>query len=170
MLEIPRIKKSYKFNRLALIIGSMFPDIMDKMIMFLKLAYGRSYFHSLLYIFVCFAILLLLSRNNKPISLSFLIGEIFHVILDLPDVPLFYPFIYSDFTYQGNPFSEWIHTLLTDPKIQITEIIGGFILGFIIVNNKLYKMINILNYLKTNPNIIGLIKQDAKVVLAEKNQ
>jgi hypothetical protein len=148
----------------------MFPDIIDKMIMFLKLAYGRCYFHSLLFIFVCFAILLLFSRNNKPISFSFLIGEIFHVILDLPDVPLFYPFIYYDFTYQGNPFPEWIHTLLTDPKAQTTEIIGGFILGFITINNKLYKINNIINYLKTNPNIIGLIKQETKVVLTEKNQ
>lgn len=154
-------------NRLALIIGSILPDVVDKMLVFLKLANGRGYFHTVLFAILCFSILFLLSKGNKIISISFLIGMTFHLLLDLPGVPLFYPFIYYDFMYTEDPFSLWMHTLLTNPVVQATELFGVFILIFIVINNKLYNFKNIANYLITNPEIIIHLKKDTELIISE---
>ncbi|MFX1310834.1 MAG: metal-dependent hydrolase [Promethearchaeota archaeon] len=168
LFEIPQIKKRYRVNRLALIIGSMFPDIVDKALLFLKLVNGRAYFHSLLFVFISFGILFLLSKGNKAISVPFLIGMLFHLLLDFPEVPLFYPFIMYDFTYCDNPLPHWIHTLLTNPVVQATEIIGIGFLIFILINNKLYSFKDITDYLKTNPKtIINSIEKYSETIISE---
>ncbi|TFG25968.1 MAG: metal-dependent hydrolase [Promethearchaeota archaeon] len=153
--EIPKLKKKYRFNRFFLILGSMFPDIVDKTILLLKLGSGRLYFHSLLFVFLSFGLLYLISKtttkNNTQISVSFLIGMLFHLVLDLPDVPLFFPFIPYDVTIIDDPIPMWFNTLLTDPIVQITEITGAGILTFLIIKNKLYKTEELLKYLKTEP-------------------
>lgn len=127
----------------------MFPDIVDKTLLFLKVSNGRSYFHSLLFVFLSFLVLFLLSKGNKEISLSFLIGMLFHLLLDLPDVPIFYPFISYDFAYIDDPIPHWTMTLLTNPIVQLTEIIGLGILIFITAKYRLYKIDEIFKYLKT---------------------
>jgi membrane-bound metal-dependent hydrolase YbcI (DUF457 family) len=137
VFEIPYIKKKYQANRIALLIGSIFPDLVDKVLAFLKLSNGRGFFHTLLFITICFFIVYLFSWGNKSISVPFFIGMLFHILIDLPYVPLFYPFIMYDFTYQGDP--NWLYTLLTSPVVQITEIIGILIISFIIIKNKLFK-------------------------------
>ena len=71
----------------------MFPDIIDKAILFSGIGSGRHYFHSLLFVFLTFCILYLFTKGNKEVSVPFLIGMLFHILLDLPDVPIFYPFI-----------------------------------------------------------------------------
>jgi len=153
---------------LALIIGAMFPDIVDKTILFLKLANGRAYFHSLLFVFICFGIIFLLSKGNKAISVPFLIGMLFHLLLDLPNIPLFYPFIMYDFIYIEDPLPHWIHTLMTSPVVQATEIIGIGLLIFIVINNKLYSFKDIVDYLRTNPKtIIYSIKKDSEIIISE---
>ena len=153
--EIPTLKKRYRFNRFFLILGSMFPDIVDKTILLLKLGSGRLYFHSLLFVFLSFIVIFLISRkitpNNKEISFSFLIGMLFHLGLDLPSVPLFFPFIPYDITIVDDPIPMWFNTLLTSPVVQITEIIGASILLIITIKYKLYKPKELLNYLKTEP-------------------
>ncbi len=137
------------------------------MLLFLKLGNGRGYFHTLLFTILCFSILFLLSKGNKVISISFLIGMIFHLLLDLPDVPLFYPFIYYDFMYTEDPLSLWMHTLMTNPVVQVTELFGVFILIFIVINNKLYNFKKIANYLRTNPEIIIHLKKDTEIIISE---
>lgn len=133
---------------------------MDKSILFLKLGNGRGYFHSLFFVFLSFFILLLITKGNKPISLSFLIGMIFHLILDLPEIPLFYPFVTYDFMYTENPIQHWLHTLVTNPVVQITEILGVLTILFVIIYNKLYSFKKIIDYLKTNPLIISYIETE----------
>ena len=146
----------------------MFPDIIDKTILFLKLANGRAYFHSLLFVFICFGIIFLLSKGNKAISVPFLIGMLFHLLLDLPNIPLFYPFIMYDFIYIEDPLPHWIHTLMTSPVVQATEIIGIGLLIFIVINNKLYSFKDIVDYLRTNPKtIIYSIKKDSEIIISE---
>ena len=146
----------------------MFPDIVDKTILFLKLANGRAYFHSLLFVFICFGIIFLLSKGNKAISVPFLIGMLFHLLLDLPNIPLFYPFIMYDFIYIEDPLPHWIHTLMTSPVVQATEIIGIGLLIFIVINNKLYSFKDIVDYLRTNPKtIIYSIKKDSEIIISE---
>lgn len=127
----------------------MFPDIVDKTLLLLKLSNGRSYFHSLLFVFLSFLVLFLLLKGNKEVSLSFLIGMLFHLVLDLPHIPIFYPFISYDFAYTDDPIPHWITTLLTSPIVQLTEIIGLGILFFITAKYRLYKIDEIFKYLKT---------------------
>ena len=143
-------------NRFALIIGSMLPDVIDKSILFLRIGSGRGLSHTLLFVFLLSGFLFLITKGNKPVSFSLLVGMIFHIILDLPSVPIFYPFISYDFMMVDDPFPLWINTLLTDPKVYITEIIGSIILTFIVINNKLYTVKEFTNYLKTNPEILVL--------------
>ncbi len=141
-------------NRLVLIIGSMLPDVIDKSILFLRIGSGRGLSHTLLFVFLISGFLFLITKGNRTVSISFLIGLIFHLLLDLPDIPIFYPFIPYDFTMVHDPFPLWIHTLLTEPKVYITEILGSIILIFIVINNKLYTVKDFTNYLKTNPEIL----------------
>jgi len=131
----------------------MFPDIVDKTLLILKMSNGRSYFHSLLFVFLSFLVLFLLSKGNKRISLSFLIGMLFHLFLDFPEVPLFYPFISYDFAYTDDPIPHWTRTLLTSPIVQVTEIIGLGILIFITAKYRLYKSRELVRYLKTTPGV-----------------
>ena len=145
----------------------MFPDVVDKAILFLKLTNGRGYFHSLFFVFLCFGILFLLTKGNKAVSFPFLIGMLFHLLLDLPNIPLFYPFISYDFIYIGDPIPHWIHTLLTNPVVQATEIIGIVCLLFIVISNKLYSLKDIANYLRTNPEIVIHLKTDSEIIISE---
>ena len=129
IFEISQIKKRYRVNRFALIIGSMFPDLIDKSMLFLSLGSGRGISHTLLFVSFAFGFLFLITKGNKAIPFPFLIGEIFHLILDLPDIPLFYPFIPYDLTMVHDPIPLWINTLLTEPKVYITEIIAEKVIG-----------------------------------------
>lgn len=131
----------------------MFPDIMDKSMLFLQSGSGRGYFHSLFFIILCFGFLFLITRGNKSISFSFFIGTLFHLLLDLPAIPLFYPFIEYDEVIVKDPIPLWINTLLTDPIVQLTEIAGGIILIYIFINYRLYKSKELIRYLKTTPGI-----------------
>ncbi|MFX1313393.1 MAG: metal-dependent hydrolase [Promethearchaeota archaeon] len=147
--EIPIIKK-YKINRLALIIGSLLPDLIDKPIFLLGIGSGRFISHSLLFVIISFLIVFLISNRKLEISIPFLVGMSFHLILDLPNIPLFYPFIEYHFVIVKLPFFYWITTLFTNPIVLSTEIIGIIILIFIIIYNKLYHIEDIKNYLKGN--------------------
>lgn len=165
IFEIPQIKKKYRINRLSLIIGSFFPDLADKLILFLKLSNGRGYFHSLSLVFICFSILFLISKRNNSISVPFLIGALLHLILDLPSIPLFYPFIMYDFSYRGDP--DWISTLLTSPTVQITEIIGFSIISIIIIKNKLFRREELKEFLIPKRDIINLQYQNPESLILE---
>ena len=145
----------------------MFPDVVDKAILFLKLTNGRGYFHSLFFVFLCFGILFLLTKGNKAVSFPFLIGMLFHLLLDLPNIPLFYPFISYDFMYIDDPIPYWIHALLTNPVVQATEIIGIIILILIVINNRMYNFKDMVNYLKTNPKIVIHLSTDSEIVISE---
>ncbi len=146
----------------------MFPDIADKSLMFLKLINGRGYFHSLFILFLCFGILFLLTKGNKAVSFPFLIGTLIHLLLDLPNVPLFYPFISYDFKYIHDPIPYWINAILTNPVVQATEIIGLGLLFFILIRNKLYSFKDIADYLRTNPKaVIYSIKEDTEIIISE---
>jgi len=151
LVEVPYIKSNFRINRWALIIGSLFPDIVDKTLAFLNLGFGRGISHSLLMMGLSFFLLFLITKGNKAISYPFLMGFIAHLVLDLPHIPLFYPFISYDFIYLEDPIGFWLETLFTNPVIYITEIIGAILLLYIMIHNKLYKISDIFEYLKTSP-------------------
>lgn len=158
IFEIPQIKKKVQFNRFALLIGAIIPDIIDKTLMFLNISSGRGYSHTLLFALISSSLILLLTKGNKAITMSYFIGTLFHLLLDLPEIPLFFPLVPYDFIYIEDPFGQWLFTLLNEPLIYVTEIIGIVILVFIVVNNKLYNINKIRNYFLKTSNVEFIIQ------------
>jgi len=115
--EIPAIKK-LEINRFSLIIGSLFPDIIDKPLSLLGLGTGRLISHNLIFILIAFLILFIFTKRNMRISVPFLAGMSIHLILDFPQVPLFYPFISYDFLFLEEPLFFWFSQLFTDPVLS----------------------------------------------------
>ncbi|NHJ25006.1 MAG: metal-dependent hydrolase [Candidatus Lokiarchaeota archaeon] len=150
LFEIPQIKKKYDFNRISLVVGSLLADIVDKSLLFMGIGSGRGISHTLLFVLISFIIVHLAVRGKKSISIPFLIGLLFHLVLDLPEVPLFYPFIDYDFIYIDDPFGLWLYVLFNEPIVSISEGIGLVILIFIIIQNRLFNIKNIITYLKFN--------------------
>ncbi len=145
--EIPRIKK-LKFNRFALLIGSVLPDLIDKPLLLLGFGTGRYFSHNLLFVLISFFTLFLLTKKNIRMSLPFLCGVSIHLILDIPYVPFFYPFILYEDILIGEPILFWMEAYLTKPLIQITEIAGVIFFAYILIKNKLYHLKEIKDYLK----------------------
>ena len=145
--EIPVIKK-LEIKRFSLIIGSLFPDIIDKPLSLLGLGTGRLLSHNLFFILIAFLILFIFTKRNLRISVPFLVGMSIHLILDIPKVPLFYPLISYDFLFLEEPLFFWFSQLFSDPVVIMTELIGVAILIFIVINNKLYNRKDINEYLK----------------------
>ena len=131
-----------------LLFGSLIPDIIDKPLFLLGVADGRFFSHNILFVLISFLIIHLFTRGNKSVSLPFLSGLASHIILDLPFVPLFYPFISYNFYYIEEPLIYWIRKLWTDPLVLVTEIAGILSIIFIIKYNKLYHFSDVTNYLK----------------------
>lgn len=152
---MPLIKKKFKFNRLALIIGSLLPDIIDKSMLILNLGSGRGISHTILFIALSFIILHIAIKRKSYISLPFLIGMVTHLALDLPEVPLFFPFIEYDFLMIDDPLSYWFYKLFNDPLVYLTEIGGIVILLLILVGNKLFSVKELWDYLNRNVDYVN---------------
>ncbi|MHA1486176.1 MAG: metal-dependent hydrolase [Promethearchaeota archaeon] len=155
VFELPLIKKKFKFNRLALIIGSVFPDIIDKSMLFLNLGSGRGISHTILFVLLSFIVLHIATKRKSYISLAFLIGMVTHLALDLPEVPLFFPFIEYDFLMIEDPLFYWFYKLFNDPLVYLTEIGGILILLLILVGNKLFSVKEIWDYLNRNADFVN---------------
>ncbi|NVM44905.1 MAG: metal-dependent hydrolase [Candidatus Lokiarchaeota archaeon] len=154
IFELPLIKRKFKFNRVALIVGSLLPDIIDKPLLFMNLGSGRGISHTILFILISFMILHLIVKKKTDISVLFLLGMVFHLILDLPEVPLFFPFISYEFILIEVPLELWLYTLFNDPTVYLTEIAGFLILIFILINNRLFNRKDIVNFLKRNTDSV----------------
>lgn len=149
VFEIPKINKNVKVNRAVLIIGSMIPDLIDKPILFLSLGSGRDISHTLLFWTISSILLYLITKRNLPISLSYAMGTGFHLLLDMPHIPLLYPFVQYDFPVTEEPFLVWLNTIFTNPLVISTELIGGLILISIFFIHNLKKKEKLINFLKT---------------------
>lgn len=153
LTEIPQIKK-LKINKFALIIGSLLPDIIDKPLLFLGLGTGRSVSHSLIFLLISFLFIHFFTKKNWSISAPYLAAISLHLLLDLPDIPYFYPFISYEFPLVEVAILHWFNKILTDPIVIITEITGFLFIIFIIMHNKLYHVNVISNYLKGNHHFL----------------
>jgi hypothetical protein len=164
IFEIPQVKYSYKVNRIALIVGSLFPDLIDKPLEIIGLSSGKGYFHTLTLGIICFLILFLISKFNTSISFPFFIGFLLHLLLDIP-VPFFYPFLPYDFVeIQETPISFWYEKIFAFPFILLTEITGLIILLFILIRNRLFNFSKILGYLKTDRFIVETEKKELLII------
>jgi hypothetical protein len=145
--EIPFIKRKLSLQHFSLIIGSILPDLIDKPLALLGFGDGRYLGHApfILAIFLC--IIFLITRN-KSIVYALGIGCIFHLILDLPYIPFFYPFIQYIFPVEGDLLNGWFYTLTHNPLVISTEIIGVItLLGIAIKYKMLFHWENIKSYL-----------------------
>ena len=130
-------KKTYPY----LLIGSMFPDIVDKTIGAFIFSTGRWIGHSLLFIFVISILGYLLIRNNmsegaRSIQMFFL-GNIMHLFLDLPGISLtwlviFWPII--DWNIPVGRTEAFLENGFS-PFVIGTEIIG--LIMILIFSNKM---------------------------------
>lgn len=147
IFEVPVIRKKFEFNKLALIVGSLLPDVVDKTLLFLNYSSGRGISHTLLFIILSFIILHFSVKRRTHISLSFFTGMVSHLILDLPEVPLLYPFILYDYAIVEDPIGLWLYRLFNNPVILLTEILGISFLVYILIKNNLYNTKSIRLYL-----------------------
>lgn len=122
--------------------------------LFLKLGSGRGISHTILFILLSFIVLHMATKRKSFISLPFLIGMVTHLILDLPEVPLFFPFIEYDFLMIEDPLSYWFYKLFNDPLVYLTEIGGILILLLILVGNKLSSVKDIWDYINRNVDLV----------------
>lgn len=148
--EFSNVREKVRFNRFFLIIGSLFPDLIDKPLLFLKFSSGRGFAHSLLFVVFSFLVLHIISLRNGALSYSFLVGCLFHLALDLPGTPLFYPFVEYDYDMLENPVGYWYEVLWTNPLVLFTEIVGLIIIIGVIIKNQLFTITDSIEYLKTN--------------------
>jgi len=162
IFEIPYLKNRLEVNRLTILIASLLPDIIDKVFLFFGIGDGRFISHSLLFLVISVLLIFLVNKtlfltsfsekikNSYSIALSFFIGIFIHLLLDLPNIPLFYPFIeykkYYFFPYFGAAITSWITEFFSNPILISTEIAGLIILMFIIIHNKLYSPKKIWQY------------------------
>jgi hypothetical protein len=151
-LEIFRfIRKSSddNFQRFWLIIGSMLPDLIDKPLsLIFGLTGGRGYAHTPILLIFFSGFIFVITRKKK-IALSLLVGSIFHLILDIPEIPWLWPLIPIEI-YESN-FTDWIYTLIQNPVIYISEILslGGLFLIIIkykVIFNKKFVHWNRLHF------------------------
>lgn len=149
LFEIPRINHTINVNRAVLIVASMLPDIIDKTLLFLGLGSGRDISHTLIFWAISSFLLYFVSKKGTPITGSYSIGIGFHLLLDLPYIPLFYPFISYDFPITEEPLLVWLNSILTNPIVIGTELIGASILIFIFFKHNLRKRENFISFLKT---------------------
>ena len=67
-----------------------------------------------------------------------------------------------DVVVVDDPIPHWINTLLTNPIVQATEIIGATFLILLFIKNKLYKLEELINYLKTSSKIPPYIRTSSE--------
>ncbi len=151
IFEIPGVKKKYNINRFSLLIGSLFPDFIDKPLELLGFGSANEYAHTLLSVFAFFLVLHLASKRNTSISIPFLVGMLFHLLLDVEHAPIFFPFISYDIEKIEDPVKFWSEAPFIKPYIFLTELIGIIVVLFVITKNKLYSFKEIVNYLKIKP-------------------
>jgi inner membrane protein len=116
-----------------LIIGSLVPDIIDKPLSFIGFGNGRSITHTLLVFLAIFFTSMFIYINYKKTFLIPITAGIFtHLVLDFmwqAPQTLFWPLLGWTFPSPDNriglsQFSEWWHTLITNPGVDISEGIG----------------------------------------------
>ena len=150
IFEIQPIKERYRVNRAALIIGSILPDIIDKVLELLAVGPGKGYAHTLIFAVISTAIIHFSFKKDKSKSFPFFIGLIIHFVLDFP-CPVFYPFFGFEFIdIHEDPIKYWWEIPLRFPLVIASEIIGVFILIVIIKDRKLYSLDDILRYFKSH--------------------
>ena len=150
-------KNEKKILRGPLLLGALLPDLIDKpfSIFWPAIFSGRDYGHSPLLLYSVFIILFIFNRFLTPTYQDLIekwlfsigLGVMFHIILDIPYIPWFWPFVDYHFQFEMDHLGRWFEQLFTDPFIISTELFGLFGLLYLAVKYKIYKKDNLLVYL-----------------------
>ncbi|MHA1519863.1 MAG: metal-dependent hydrolase [Promethearchaeota archaeon] len=106
-----------------IVVGSLLPDLIDKplSLLFPTIFSGRGIAHApLLWVFLL--IILYLLKFNQSIIFSVGFGIGCHILLDIPYIPWFWPFLEYDKLHSS--LEDWWVVLITNPLVYITEIIS----------------------------------------------
>jgi inner membrane protein len=130
--EIIGLKSLAKFLDIRLLIlGSLFPDILDKPLSFLGFGDGRSITHTLLItVIVLLASLIIFRRYKKTWLLAIAFGMIAHIILDsmwTSPRTLLWPLYGWEFPAPDRSLNQirvWWNILMTNPGVDVSEAIG----------------------------------------------
>jgi len=117
--------KNYMYTLWGTVIcGALFPDLVDKPLSFFfpNTYSGRGLMHSPFMSILIIGAVFCLLRRKKTIPIAFSFGLISHLLLDLPNIPIFWPLVPIEI-YHGT-IKGWMETLLTNPLVLSTEIIG----------------------------------------------
>jgi inner membrane protein len=137
------------FDVRLLIIGSLFPDIIDKPLSFMGFGTGRSITHTLIvFLFILFTSLFVYLNYRKAFLIPIAIGVFTHLVLDsMWQAPqtLFWPLLGAlpqpTKHIWLDQFSEWWHTLVTNPGTDVSEGIGLLVIlifiAFLLKRNNL---------------------------------
>ncbi|MHA1727109.1 MAG: metal-dependent hydrolase [Promethearchaeota archaeon] len=138
-------KNAFYFNKLSLLLGSLLPDIIDKPVGLIFNSSGRFFAHSLLFLCILTIIVQLISKKRN-LSLSLAFGIFTHLLLDIPTVPWFMPFVTYEFPWIAN-IDNWIWKYMHDPLVISTEICGIVILLSVLFSYRLFKKKNLKKFL-----------------------
>ena len=170
-LIIPLKKyKLEKIQRFWLIMGSILPDLIDKPISLItKTVSGRGIAHTPIFLISLLFIVFILNRN-KWLSLSLGFGMVFHLLLDIPEVPWLWPII--TLGMYNFDLESWLYTILHDPLIISTEIISLVGLVGIVISYKIIFSGKLINWQYVNIFLFrtpkSLIIKRAKIKLDNK--
>ncbi|TFH28722.1 MAG: metal-dependent hydrolase [Promethearchaeota archaeon] len=112
------------------IIGALLPDIIDKplSLLFSTIFSGRGIAHApLLWIFILTVLFFLQLNRSILFSVGFGVGC--HILLDIPYIPIFWPFRKYELLHSS--LEDWWVVLITNPLIYISEIMS--LLGIMVI-------------------------------------
>ncbi len=109
-----------QFDPFLMVLGCLWPDFIDKTIGMILFSSGRAMGHTLILCIICSLIFFLF--QSRKAGISFFLGNLSHLILDMPGVPWFWPIYPSEFEPTKNALTNlnW----LFNPWTLIFEIIG----------------------------------------------
>ncbi len=121
-----------------LLLGSIFPDIVDKPLGVIFQVSGRAFCHTLLFTVLILAAGICLFRIRKSPGLFFFaLGCVTHVLLDsmwLNKITFLWPLFGWGFQHTDISIGPWIENLfldlITKPSEYIPEVIGAILLAF----------------------------------------
>lgn len=122
-----------QFDFFPVVLGCLFPDIVDKLIGQMLFSSGRAIAHTLVFCAVC-GIIVSFVQSRRAGS-SFFLATISHLILDAPGVPWFWPINPSEFKETKNALMNlgWVF----NPMTLSFELLG---LGLLVILGLRYRL------------------------------
>ena len=156
--------KNWNIIRFWIILGSILPDLIDKplSLLFPDIFAGRGIAHAPLVI-IGFLISIHIIFKKKYLTKNLGIGILLHLLLDLPSLPWFWPFIPLDL-HSFDIIGWWI-TLTTNMWVLSTEIISllgivGIAIRYHLLDiKKVINWENFQDFLIKQPSYIAPLEQ-----------